>query len=88
MEETTRGASIRLNDRWEIRAYDSMNWQTLEFKPQSGKWKPTGNYFQNIASACRWVWERELKDGGDMDIAGLIERMESVKDEITKAVAR
>ena len=84
MDGITKGARIRVGDRWEVRAYDSLNWQTWELK-DGGKWRATGNYFQRVGHALEWIADRELKRGGDMDLAEAVERMERIAAELKAA---
>ncbi|WP_165247505.1 hypothetical protein [Adlercreutzia sp. ZJ141] len=81
---------VRILDTYELRPMDSLNWQLwMLSKGKDGnyKWKSTGRYYQNFASALKDVYERELRFlEGTYDLPQAIKRAQAVERQILEAV--
>lgn len=75
--------NIRINDEYELRAFDSLNWALWGPVAKKDGTRGTGRlnvYFPSIGQALAYVWERGLlAEPGDMTLEQAVRRADEMR---------
>lgn len=88
--------NIRINDKYELRRLDAMNWQLWKYKKLDGgknkgsmAWVAMGRYYQTLSQALKAVYEFELRENaGSLDLKQAIKTAIQIERDLERVGER